>query len=325
MVETTGKGFQGMNRISSRIYKDKKDFQAIMDLMTKSRPADHLDDYPTKVDLEEHLASSKAQANTRLWFDNDLLIGWASVDEFRNLWWDFDSRYEEQMGVEIVEWGMACIRNRISKSDGSTLDASCKENYLERLSFLEHHGFYKTGNLTIGMKRHLTEPIPELQLPLGFLIRPVMGIQEAESIATLHRAAFGTDYMTTEKRLAMMNTSAYDPSLDLVAVAPDGTTAAYCICSINQKGEKIGSADIAATHPRFQHIGLARALLLAGMGLLKQRGIQIARLGTSKDNIAMQKTAESVGFFVDYRVLWFEKKLVVPEFNCLTTQMHWKL
>jgi hypothetical protein len=49
--------------------------------------------------------------------------------------------------------------------------------------------------------------------------------------------------------------------------------------------------------------------LLTGLQLLKERGIEMAGLGTSGDNIAMQKTAESVGFVTKYRVLWFEKKV----------------
>jgi ribosomal protein S18 acetylase RimI-like enzyme len=158
------------------------------------------------------------------------------------------------------------------------------------------------------MVRKLAEPIPEPQLPQGFIIRPVSGTQEAEAIASTHRAAFGTEYMTIENRLAIMNTSEYDPSLDLVAVAPDGTIAAYCTCSVNETNKE-GSTDPVATHPQFQRMGLARALLLTGMKILKERGMETACLGTSGANLAMQKTAESVGFHVDFRVLWFEKKV----------------
>ena len=114
--------------------------------------------------------------------------------------------------------------------------------------------------------------------------------------------------MTTEKRLAIMNTREYDPSLDLVVMAPDRIIAAYCTCSVDPQ-KKSGSTDPVATHPRYQRSGLARALLLKGMRLLKARGMLSARLGTSGDNLAMQKTAESVGFSVEYRNLWFSKEI----------------
>ena len=104
------------------------------------------------------------------------------------------------------------------------------------------------------MKRNLSEPIPEFELPQGFQIRSVKGVEEAEAIANTHRAAFGTDYMTTENRLVIMNTSEYDPSLDLVVVASDETIAAYCTCSVNEQ-EKEGWTDPVATHPNYQRKG----------------------------------------------------------------------
>jgi len=105
-----------------------------------------------------------------------------------------------------------------------------------------------------------------------------------------------------------MNTSEYDPSLDLVVVAPSGTIAAYCTCSVNEH-EKEGWTDPVATHPNYQRNGLAKALLLKGIQMLKERGMEYACLGTSGENIAMQKTAQSVGFYISHKNLWFEKTL----------------
>lgn len=297
-----------MNHISSRIYEDEKDFQIIVDLLIKVRPATHLNDYPVKVDIEENLASEVIRANTRLWFDERLPVGWAYVDEFNNLHWELDNNYEEALGAEIVAWGESCIIKKLANGETSTLDASCREDYAERISFLQRHGFRQTDGTSFHMTQPLCEPILEPELPSGFVIRPISGIEEAEAVASTHRAAFGTEYMTTEKRFAIMNTSEYDPSLDLVVVAPGGMIAAYCTCSVN-KETKTGTTDPIATHPKYQRMGLARALLLAGMRLLKERGMKYALLVTSEDNIAMQKTAESVGFTVEYKTIWFSKEV----------------
>ena len=158
------------------------------------------------------------------------------------------------------------------------------------------------------MTRQLSEPIPEAELPQGFIIRSIKGMDEAEAVASTHRAAFGTEYMTTENRLVIMNTSGYDPSLDLLAIAPNGNIAAYCSCSVNDQ-TKIGMTDPVATHPDYQRMGLARALLLEGMQLLKERGMMSAHLGTSGNNLGMKKTAESVGFTVEYTTIWFSKEV----------------
>ncbi len=297
-----------MSHVSSRIYESEKDFQIILDLLTKVRPATHLNDYPVKVDIEENLASEEIRGNTRLWFDNGQPIAWAYVDEFNNLRWELDKKYEETLGAEIVAWGEACIRKTLAKNEPATLDASCREDYPDRISFLQCHGFRQTEDTSIHMTRPLSEPIPEPELLQGFLIRPIKGVEEAEAVASTHRAAFGTEYMTTENHLIIMNTSEYDPSLDLLVIAPDGNVAAYCTCSVNDQ-TKVGFTDPVATHPRYQRMGLARALLLRGMQLLKEQGMKSAHLGTSGDNIAMQKTAESVGFTVEYKTIWFSKQV----------------
>ena len=297
-----------MSRISHRIYEDEKDFQIIIGLIAKVRPPEHLNDYPVKVDIEENLVSAAVRANTRLWFDGDQPVGWSYVDESNNLQWELDTRHEELIGSQIVEWGEACIRKTLGNGESTTLDANCREDYAERIAFLGRHGFQQTETTNVSMACDLSNSLSEPKLPQGFVIRPLAGIHEAEAVAAMHRAAFGTEYMTTENRLVIMSTSEYDLSLDLVVIAPDGRIAANCICSVNQQ-EKTGRTDPISTHPCYQHMGLARALLARGMQLLKDRGMKSAHLGTSGGNIAMQKTAESVGFTIEYKTIWFSKHM----------------
>lgn len=297
-----------MNSISTRLYEDEKDVFLIIDLMTRVRTPEYLHDYPVKVDIEENLASPAIRSNTRLWFDHDRAVAWAYVDEFHNLWWEMDKGYEELLGAQIIDWGEHCVRKTLCQGKLTTLDTSCREENVRRIAFLEQFGFQRTEGSTIRMMRDLSQLLPEPKLPPGFVIRPITGIQEAETVAAMHRAAFGTDHMTTENRLSIMNTSEYDPTLDLIVIAPDGAIAANCICSVN-KENKIGNTDPIATHPNYQRMGLARALLLTGLGLLKERGMSFAQLGTSGDNIVMQRTAESVSFEVKYKIIWFSKEV----------------
>jgi GNAT superfamily N-acetyltransferase len=303
-VEGIGKSIFDMSHIASSSYEHEKDFEIIIDLLTKVRPPERLNDYLTKVDIEENLASESVRANTRIWFDDDQPIGWADVDDFNNLRWEMDGQYQELIGSEIVAWGETCIRN----VKEATLDTSCKEDHIERITFLKRHGFQQTSLKSIQLMRSLSEPIPQPELPRGFIIRPIAGNEEAEAVASTHRAAFRTDYMTIEKRLAIMNTSEYDPSLDLVVVAPDGMISAYCTCSVNEE-EKTGTTDPVATHPDYQRMGLSQALLLTGLQLLKEHGIKSAHLGTSRENLPMRKSAESIGFTVEYTTLWFSKEV----------------
>lgn len=288
--------------------KMKKDFQIMVDLLSAVRPCEHLNDFPIKVDIEENLASEQVRANTRLWFDDGQLVGWAFVDEFNNIWWEVNQQYEEALGDQVIEWGETCVRKMTNAGEPITLDTSCREDYATRIAFLKQHGFQQTKTTTIRMVRDLSKPIPETKLPSGFTIRALAGTQEAEAVAVMHRAAFGTEYMTTENRLAIMSTHEYDLSLDLVVVAPDGTIVANCICSVNEQ-EKMGNTDPVATHPKYQGMGLGRALLTRGMRLLRERGMSFAQFGTRGDNHAMQRTGESVGFKIVYKTIWFSRQV----------------
>jgi ribosomal protein S18 acetylase RimI-like enzyme len=151
-------------------------------------------------------------------------------------------------------------------------------------------------------------------LPAGFTIRHVAGEHEVENLVELHRAAFGTENMTVAYRLAMMRVPDYDPSLDLIAVAPDGRMASFCVGTIPAQenalnGHKDGWLDPIGTRPEFQRRGLARALLLTGLNLLNQRGMETATTNTWEENLAMRRTAESAGFSVVAKTIWLAKQL----------------
>lgn len=300
---------------TSRTYSDAGDLPAMLDLLVAVRSAERVTDYPGVVDLQELLALTQVQVHTRLWFDaGDQMIGFAFVDPYRNLRFEFDhSTANHALEQEIVTWGEICLRRMMRTSTESwQLDASCRADNTERIALLERHGFVRQVLYSLQFVRPLDEPIPTPHLPPGFTLRGVAGEHEAEALVALHRAAFGTDYMTVAERLAMMRVPEYDAELDLLAVGPDGRLAAYCFCSVSQEenertGRNEGYTDPIATHPDFQHHGLAKALLLTGLHKLKQRGVAAAALGTSSANRAMQNLAQAVGFRVRSTTLWFSK------------------
>ncbi len=296
---------------TSRLYSGSQDLQSMLALLLAVRPAERIADSPSAVDLRELLALPAVQDNTRLWFDAARrLVGFAIVDHYNNLLFEFS---DPGIEAEIVDWGVQCIRRAMQVTgEALTLDASCSADNTDRLALLERHGFIQETQYSVHMTRSLHAPIPAPQLPPGFSIRHVTGEHEVEALVALHRAAFGTENMTVEERLAMMRVPDYEPELDLVVVAPDGRLAAYSMVSISQEenactGRDEGYTDPVATHPDFQQRGLAKALLLTGLRELQQRGMDAALLGTSSENVAMQRTAESVGFHVQSTTLWFSK------------------
>ena len=287
----------------------------MINLLVAVRPADRITDYPSPVDLREILALSNVRDNTRLWFDAEgQIVGFALVDHYNNLRFEINSQAAHpDTELEMVSWGEECIRRAMQeRSESLTLDASCRDDDAERIALLERHGFVRQEMRSLHMVRSLDGPIPRPQVPAGFGIRHVAGEQEVKALVGLHRAAFGTEKMTVEERLAVMRVPEYDAELDLLAIAPDGRFAANCMCSISREeneptGRNEGYIDTVATHPDFQRRGLARALLLTGFRRLRQRGVDMVVLGTSSENAAMQRTAQAVGFRVQSTVLWYAK------------------
>ncbi len=289
---------------NQRPYRGTHDLQAILNLV-KQRPAERILDYPCLVDLQEMLDRPKIQAATRIWeTDSGQFAGYALInhgDGYAGLAFEYAAEFTtSDIGDQMIAWGEAAFRDSFH-CETTELTSSVFASQLERIALLEKHGYVRDAEFVIHMQRDLQTPIADPQLPPGFIIRPVTGPEENPAWVALHRAGFGTENMTIEERQSMTSLADYDRELDLVAVAPDGRLAAYVFGSFNREeialcGQQIGFTDPVATHPDFQRMGLSRALLLEAAHRMKQRGLQAARLGTSSDNIAMQKAALSAGF-----------------------------
>jgi mycothiol synthase len=283
------------------------EIQGMRDLMRR------LSSKSTVVDFEEQLLLSTVQSTLRCWKHKGQLISFAFIDDYNNLWFETEpeSVYLDEVESEIVEWGIHCIKRiNTGAASANTLDSTCPADHSQRIKMLEKYGFESQSIRSLYYSRSLNEPIPEFPLPQGYTIRCVHGKHEVEELVTLHRAAFGTDHMTIEQRLAMMSTPDYVPELDLVAVAPDGELAAFCVCGISVLDKDYGTTDPIGTHPKAQRLGLGKAIVSEGLLRLKSCGAKSAKLGTSSENIAMQNLAASLGFICILEKRWFSKAVL---------------
>lgn len=286
-------------------------------LITRVRPPEWRSDYPTTVDLEELFQDASMPKNSRLWsVPGGSTVAYALVHfPYNNLSFEIDpSCRTTALEDEILAWALSRMRAHYGTGvTQQTLDASCRLEDTAALAFFTRHGFAREEVESLAYLAELTGAPPAPVLPAGFSIRPLDGSREVEAALALHQASFGTENFTLEERVALMNTAAYLPSLDLVAVAPDGRLAGGCICSLEEAGGTGGTAegytDPVYVHPDFQRLGLAKALLLEGMTGLYELGVHQVRLGTSSDNPGMQRAAEAAGFRVMAQRAWFSKSL----------------
>jgi len=248
------------------------------------------------------------RATTRLWLNEETrLVGFAYVDAFHTLRFDIDWQHrEDSLENEIMMWGISCLKDR-----HPFLYATSHETDDQRIACLERNQFARRPGTILHMACSLAASIPAPRVPAGFYIRPVEGETEAAAVVALHRAAFGTSYLTTERRLETMQKKTYDRTLDLVAVAADGTLAAYAMGQVNEQEGKQGVsyADLFATHPSYRGLGLASALMRMLLRRLQAGGYRVAQLSTDSTNQAMQYVAQTAGFRITGITLRFQRQV----------------
>jgi ribosomal protein S18 acetylase RimI-like enzyme len=303
-----------------RLYAGPAD-RRTMEAVIKARPATRATAFPTLGDLPVLLARPEIAANTHLWESpQGHLAGFAIIDPSSATTWQrwfiwFDTiatANADPIAEQIVAWSIQRVRaeNR-QRSAPLTLRISCRDNYPSRIALLNAFGFNTQPERTLHLERSLDAPIPTPLLPAGYTLRHVQGEHEAEVLAALHCAAFGTEFMTAERRLAMMRAPEYDPELDLVIEGPRGRPVAYCCCGISAQensvtGRRMGYTDPIGVHPDYRGLGMARALLYAGCRQLRTHGMAWATLSTGNWNERMIDTAGSVGYRIAAMTLFFE-------------------
>lgn len=303
------------NAYQTRLYKHPNDLAAVLTFV-RLRAASRVDDYPSLVDLQELLGRKEIEANSRLWFANgDHLVGFAFNDhypDFSGVSFEFAPEHAE-IGGEMITW---CLDNfRHNRRERATqLQLSVAPEDTGRIALLQAHGFKQENWSLVKMTRQLSDPIPASQPPEGFSIRNFRGEAEIDDWVALHREAFGTQNLTVESRRSWMQVPGYDPALDLVAVAPDGKLAAYVYYAVHSEENKLGgirtgTVDTAGTLPIYRRMGLAKALLLAGLPILIECEIDTASLTTASYNSAMQQAAYSAGFRQTGQILYYAKAI----------------
>jgi ribosomal protein S18 acetylase RimI-like enzyme len=300
--------------LSERAFVAPGDVDLIVEFSRRVRPPERWLDYPSVVDLPAMLARPENMASLRLWFAGPDLAAWAYVDAFNTLRFDLDlSAAPPELEAAVVAWGREWVRS----VGGTTMQATCHEGDAARQRMFERQGLWPNHDAIVHLRRVFGPPLDPPILPRGFRLRPIAGEDEAAAVAALHRLAFGTTYLTTERRLALMRGVDYDSTLDLVVETPDGNLAAYGLGSVNHEenattGENNCYTDLFATHPDWRGLGLARALLLRLLGLLQPRGFTAALIVTDSHNAAMQQVAARAGFRLATRTLRFSRAVGTP-------------
>jgi GNAT superfamily N-acetyltransferase len=173
-----------------------------------------------------------------------------------------------------------------------------------RQALLEQRGYAKLG--TGGAARMLRlgrQPLAQPIVPDGYVVRTVDpdDDDDCQRIADVLNAGFGRTFHTgVEFRTFTRLAPCYRADLDLVAVAPDGSFAAYVGVPYDD-ANGLGMFEPVCTHPEHRRRGLALGLMQEGLLRLRSIGARAAKVETG-DMAPANQLYDAVGFTERYRV-----------------------
>lgn len=332
LVDLKIEDFPAIQGLTTRRYQGKGDLAAMAEVMTRSREADGVDyittesdltaqfdeptDFDPKVDIIIVEAAGKTIGLARVWRENR--------GEGKRIYGHSVELLKEWRGLGIREalfrYNENHIRRIANAHDAAgagffELWANDADN--EWKSIVVDNG-YKPVQHEIEMVRSL-DSIPEMPLPEGFEIRPVV----PEHLGEIQKAcneSMQKDWNYSEKMWddahfeVFKKTHAFQP--DLWQVAWKGSTLAgmilnYIVDEENRQSErKSGHTEHVFVRERFRGRGLARALLARSFRILKDRGIDDATLGMEVENPHdPMRLYEGMGFKVVKHFTWYHKPI----------------
>ena len=216
--------------------------------------------------------------------------------------------FEQRQALAL--WAEEQMSNLAREQGGAKVATMwVSEHDSQIITHLEARGFTRSDFHMHRMERALDDSLPEPQLPPEVCLRSVAGEHEVQQRAAVAHAAFESSKpieLYTEGYLRFMRSPVYTPELDLVAVAPGGTFAAFCLCWLDPVNQ-VGHFEPVGTHPDFRRQGLGAAVLNAGLRQMRARGMKTASVCVESDNPAAQRLYEAVGFRAIHRICTYTK------------------
>ncbi len=202
----------------------------------------------------------------------------------------------------MFDWAEAHLA-KINDQGKRDLVSFVYEYDLPRRILLQARGYEKQtwGGVIRRMRLNTRRPIPPVNMAAGYTLRTTNPtLDDGQRVADVLNAAFNRDCHTGKEVYNFFTQApSFRHDLDLVAVAPDGSFAAYVGVTLETMN-MYGTFEPVCTHPDHQRKGLARALMLEGMHRLRALNARDVYVGTG-DQFAANRLYEAMGFTEVYK------------------------
>ena len=297
--------------IQSRSYQGEDDYQKMRRLLSEvCRLADGTVSAPGDISIGDldwwRFADDdvSAIATAHLWLDengNAVAMAWPILGQTEMVFHPDHPDLEEI----IIAWAEE-QRADITPGEGkgNTLKLPAFDGDTTRTEILARRGFVRQeaplvysreDDHLVFRRRGIEGDLPDASLAKGYSFRDMTGDADIEQRVAVHRSAFHPSKMTVEKHQRVMSAPTYRPDLDLIAIAPDGTYAAYCIVWFDSDSE-IGVFEPVGCHADHRQRGLASAVMVEGMGRARNLGARTVAVIAHGGVAASNRLYESLGF-----------------------------
>lgn len=198
----------------------------------------------------------------------------------------------------MVAWAESALAAPTADGAQRQLEIFAYAYDLPRQELLAQRGYTKLVDGGVTRRLQLAnQPLETPTIVPGYTFRTTnpADLADCQQIADLLNAAFNRDFHNAlEYQNFTRFAPCFRPDLDLVAVAPDGSFAAYVGIPYDEPN-RLGIFEPVCTHPDHRRHGLARALMVEGLHRLKALGAVDVMVGTG-DMIPANRLYDSLGF-----------------------------
>ncbi len=210
---------------------------------------------------------------------------------------------------EMVAWAERALRQRAADNGTAApsavrVDIPVSDGALS--AALGELGFRDTGrDLFVLLARELLDlDDPVIRAVPGVVVRDLAVVvgDDVDRRVVLEHAVWPSSRANAESYHQLRGQPVYRADLDLVALAPNGEFAAYCICWLDPE-TRVGQFEPVGSSPHHRRQGYGAAVMTEGLRRLHTLGAVYATVGTGADNAAALRLYESLGFYeaVRYR------------------------
>jgi predicted N-acetyltransferase YhbS len=226
------------------------------------------------------------------------VAAWGWLHGGTHLEWQVDPRQPELL-APVLDWAEGATAARTLASDEAGAEILRSRGWTT-----DDDAFWFAH-----LQRELDD-LPGPEVPTGFVLRSVSGLDEVGPRAAVHRAAWVPSQMTQEKMHRTMSTWPYRADLDCVAVAPDGTFAASTLAWLDERN-RVAELEPVGTAVSYRRRGLGRATNLFALHRLRGAGAETAIVYSRGDAAypIPKLLYESIGFRQHDRTLtWVSRR-----------------